>query len=179
MTRFIASDPRNRTLGASIMGVTNAMGEDVAAILQKHGLAKLTPDKWYPQQDYLNVYNDIFEQRVNVMHNLVAIGMKTVDEAVFPPDIQTLQDALMAMDVYYHLNNEDKDGGWQVELHQNQAICTSTTPFPTDFEYGILYALVRRFQPENHTFIVKYDGERPEKTGPDNPCRYIVTWKPR
>ena len=177
--RFVATDPGNETLGASMLGVIDAMGEEIHPILNELNLQDIDADTWYPQQQYLDVYNAIYKKRINLMHNLVAIGMKTVDNAAFPPQIETLQDALMSMDAYYHLNNRDKAGKWDVQIDDTSARCTSTTPFPPDFEYGILYALVRRFVPKDHTFKVKYEGDAPEYAGADHPCTYLVTWEPK
>lgn len=178
--KYKASNPNNKTSGASIQSVFAAMGDEVKPILAQHGLDNLDPDEWYPQQDYLDVFNDI-ARRSNVMFNLVAIGTKILEEAHFPPEIDTVEKALGAMDAYYKLNNHDEDGGWDVRIDGQSAACMSTTPFPADLEYGILYAMTRRFVPSGQSFTVEYKDldarERPKGHG--NPCEFLVTWGKR
>lgn len=175
---YRASSPKNTTLGASIQPVLAAMDDSVQEILVRHNLDKIDPDTWYPQQDYLNVYNDIFESRNNVMSNLVAIGIDLLDKAAFPPEITTIEQALSAMDAYYHLNNKDEDGGWHVEIEGKSARCVSTTPFPADFEYGILFAMTRRFLPRGTRFSVAYEDAsmKDQKKDHNNPCAFLVKW---
>jgi hypothetical protein len=174
---FIASATENKTLGASIRPVFDAMGDEVRDVVIDHHLASLDPKTWYPQQEYLDVFNDIYERDFNVMHNMVAIGMRVLESATFPPGVNTLEEALGSLDAYYHLNNKDKTGGWDVTIKGKQATCVSTTPFPADFEYGLIYALVRRFLPKKHTFTVTYDGSDLIHKGIDAPCTYQVVWK--
>ncbi|MEM9953922.1 MAG: hypothetical protein AAF846_20095 [Chloroflexota bacterium] len=177
--RYVSSDSHNQSLGASIKSVFAAMGSRVEPILEKNNLANVESDKWYPQQDYLNVYNDLEADDSSVMSDLVSIGMKILDEAQFPPDIDNIEKALLSMDAYYKLNNRDAYGGWQVEIDEKSATCTSTTPFPTDLEYGILYAMARRFAGQGKHVAVKYQNTviRNQRKGHDAPCVYLVTWE--
>lgn len=175
---FRSSNPNNVTLGASIQPVFTAMGDRVSTILERHNFTQIDPNRWYPQQDYLNVYNDIYESQNGVMTDLVGIGMEILDQAVFPAEVDNLEKALLAMDGYYRLNNQDEKAGWVVVMNQQRARCISTTPFPQDLEYGILYALVRKFCPKNMSFKVEYEdlAMRQQTKEFDNPCVYLVTW---
>lgn len=175
---YTASDPQNLTSGASVQSVVAAMGANIQPILKHNNLGTIDPEAWYPQQDYLNVFNELEATGSGVMSNLVSIGMKILDNAHFPPDVDTIEKALGSLDVYYSLNNKDKRGGWHVEIDGQQAICTSTTPYPADLEYGILYAMTRRFIASKQKFSVKYQDlkMREAEKGHLNPCVFVAEW---
>lgn len=175
---YTASNPNNMSSGASIQSVLSAMDTNIQPILDRHNLGTIDPDEWYSHVDYLNVFNDLVAEDNNVMFELVNIGMKILDNAIFPPNVDSVETALGSLNAYYKLNNKDDDGGWDVQIDGQTAICTSTTPFPPDLEYGILYAMVRRFVKRGERAIVEYQdlSMRTGTKGVHAPCVYKVSW---
>jgi hypothetical protein len=53
---------------------------------------------------------------------------------------------------------------------------TCNNPYPSDFDYGIIYGFVRRFLPKGSDFVVQRK-ESPCRQKGDDMCIYDVTWK--
>ena len=177
MAEFVAFDPKVEILGAAILPVIKALGD--RALLAKYRLDKVAPDKWYRQQDYLSMFKEVAQPSVNAMMDLVAIGMKIPENAVFPPDIDSIETALNVLDVAYHTNHRNGEiGVYQaVKVADQHYKMVCRNPYPTDFDYGIIYGLVRRFCPPNTRFSVTVDETAPNRQKGADSTTYIVTWR--
>lgn len=174
MAQYVAFDESVEVNGQTILATLAGVGEAVRPILDKHGLGSLQPDQWYPQQAWLDVLRDIHEGN---FLNLVGIGMKIPENAKFPPDIDSVESALRLLDTAYHMNHRNGEIGHYryqpVGDHAIDVICDN--PYPSDFDYGIIYGLVKRFRPTGSDFKVVREGAPCRKKG-DERCIYHVTW---
>ena len=176
MSTYKALDPNVEVIGAAIMAITNSMGDAAAPILKKHSLYPLVYENWYKQQDWLNAFSEISAES---FMNLVAVGLKIPDSAVWPPDIQTVHDALSSINVAYNMNHRYGEiGGYHYEKTgetSGKMICDN--PYPSDFDYGIIYRTVQKFtDPENSNFVVRVDASQPTRKRGESSCTYLITW---
>ncbi len=179
MVQFTALDPRAEVSGAAILSTLAGMGSRVDEIMARHGLVGVTADGWYPQQAWLDVLRSIYEGEGPTLFDMVSIGMKIPETALWPPEIDTVEAALASIDMAYHMNHRNGEiGHYRAETvgeRHMQIICDN--PYPSDFDYGIIYATVRRFMPEGWGFtLVRAD--TPSRLKGDDCCIYEITWGP-
>jgi len=156
---YVAATPEVEASGASILSVIGGAGSVVKPLLTKHGLDDVKPNEWYPQQKWLDFFRDLAESRGN-MANLVAIGMSIPETASFPPEIDSVEGALQMLNVAYHMNNRNDpvENRWEYEkVAEDEYHVTCRTAVSRDFEYGVVYGLVKRFCAEGVDFVVYRD----------------------
>lgn len=180
MAQFVAHHHTAEVSGSSMLPIIQSIGEIAAPVLHAHHLDHVQPDEWYPQQEFLDVFYDLSQGSYQATFNLVAVGMRIGDQAQFPPEVDSIEAILHTLDASYHRNNRDQVGGWDVyATAPNEMICISSTPYPADLEYGMVYSLVRRFRPVGVNFTVYHEpdieGEPNRKNGGDR-CMYRVVW---
>jgi hypothetical protein len=179
MAEYVALSPDVEVLGQSALAVIhaiNTIGAKGIDILKKYNMYPIEPDRWYNQQDYLNVYEEIND--LNLM-NMVAIGMRVPDEAEFPPDIQTVEDALKLLDVAYKMNHRGGDiGEYAYErTGERSAKLVCRNPYPSDFDYGLIYRLVQKYRPDDsEVILVELDFNAPSRKDGADSCTYRVQW---
>lgn len=176
MTQFVAQNPHAKVLGASIMPIIEAMGGVALPVLTSHHLGNIAPNNWYPLQDLLDVFRELHDAN----YDFVAVGMRIPDDARFPPNINSIETALNSLNEAYHMNHQDEDGKWEVHVvAENEIVCISSTPYPSNMEYGIVYSLTRRFRPEGVKFTIYHeetvDG-KPNRKNAGQACLYRVVW---
>ncbi|MBE2268366.1 MAG: hypothetical protein IAE80_09050 [Anaerolinea sp.] len=96
---------------------------------------------------YLQVVYEIFEHEPDVMQNMISIGMRMAEHLVLPPEIDSLEKGLIAMEVSWRTNTRNTPPAiWSVKkLTATSFICTCSSPMPIDQEYGTVYGFVRKF----------------------------------
>lgn len=177
MAEYIAFDPHVEVLGAVLLTFFSAAGENIQPVLAKHGITHVEPKGWYPQQEILNIYREI-AHHPSGMFDLVSIGMCIPEEAVFPPGINSVESAMQALDVAYHMNHRGGDIGYYhaSQVGPNHVMVECRNPYPSDFDYGVLYGLTRRFRPSHTGFTVRRDESMPSRKHGADSCTYHVTW---
>lgn len=175
MTKYTALDPNVEVMGAAIMSVTSGLGDKVLPVLKEHNLDPIETEGWYPQQDWLDAFADLSEK--NFM-NLVAIGMKIPDNAVMPPDIKTVHQALASINIGYGMNHRNGEiGGYHYEqTGEKSGVMVCDNPYPSDFDYGIIYRMVQKFRDEKDGLSVRYDNDKPSRKNNGKSCTYLIEW---
>jgi hypothetical protein len=192
MSQFQALEQGIEVNGQTILSVVKGASvfESTARkILAKYGLekAKDLPDAWYPQQAWLDTFHEI--QNVIGKKTMFIIGKKIPESAVFPPHIKSVEDALAAIDVAYHLNHR-KNGQVMFDLETGKMLdgighyefkpgggfsgtVVCKNPYPCSFDRGIITTMADRFSAGAN---VTHDDSAPcRETGADS-CTYQVTW---
>lgn len=190
MAQFVAFRSGIEVYGQSMLSVFAAMGAyaDVARkLLSRCGVREVLPDAWYPQQPYLDAYRAVAQEVGEV--TLMSIGKKVPEHALWPPEIQNVEDALKSIDVAYHMNHRlngqpmfdpatgvmlEGIGHYKVErISKRRMVMVCETPYPSQFDRGIILGAGRKFAP---SVEVELDRNQPTRlTGADS-CTYIVTW---
>ena len=179
MTEFVAFDPRVETKGAAILATVKGLAFDVGPILKRHGLDEnLDPDGWYPQQAWLDVLREISLMQGGTTLELVGIGMKIPETADWPPEVTTVDEALSSIDVAYHMNHRYGEIGYYhaERIDANTIRVTCENPFPSDFDYGIIYGVTRLFHDHSREFYVER-AARPCRKNGDDQCIYDVIFE--
>jgi hypothetical protein len=153
------------------------------------GAVKFEAGAWYPLELWLKALERIGNEFGHVL--LFQSGMTTPKNAVFPPTVTDIHSALKCIDVAYHMNHavrgesmfsprtgEMREGiGHYSYAHtpgQNLITMESSTPYPCDFDRGIIIAMAQRFQT---TATIIHDATRPCRKGGGTNCAYHVAWK--
>lgn len=151
------------------------------------GVVVVQPDAWYPQDAWLKAFEQIAaDVGDSVLFN---IGLAIPENAIFPPWIKTVDDAVRSIDVAYHLNHRkggtvmfNPETGTMLEgighygfqrAEGKRIIAECANPYPCSFDRGIVTAMARRFEP---AAVIHHDENRPCRRKGADSCTYVVTW---
>lgn len=180
MAQFKAFSDKVEVNGETVLSVVNGVGvfkKQALDILAKNGINDPKPGEWFLQQAWLDSFKEISEKIGP--KSLYAIGKAIPANAQFPPDINTIEKALAAIDVAYHMNHKGGEIGHykfvKTEGRTGKIICDN--PYPCEFDKGIIEAMAQKFKPEDSIFaIVEHDDTQPcRKKGADS-CTYLISW---
>ncbi len=180
MTQFVGFAPAVQVNGETVLAVVDGMGvakEKALAILADNNIHSPNWDMWYLQQNWLNAFKDISETLgPDTLH---AIGLKIPENAKFPKEIDTIEKALRAIDVAYHMNHRNGEigtyGFQSTGPRSAKMVCRN--PYPCAFDRGIIEAMARRFQPANSPAVsVRHDDSAPCRQEGADSCAYLVQW---
>lgn len=182
MAGYRALDANVEVSGETVYAIIDGMGafrETALKILAKQGIVNPQPGEWYKQQAWLNAFSVISEKLGS--DALFNIGMKVSENADFLPGIETLDKALSVIDAAYHTSHRNGEiGHYYFDVRSDDSyemVCK--TPYPCDFDRGLLTALCSRYKPAGTTAraVVTHDDSKPcRKKGADS-CTYLVTWQ--
>jgi hypothetical protein len=179
MAMFKAISANAEVNGQTVLAVVDGMGVfkgQAMTILKEHGIADPQPNKWYSQQAWLDAFKTISEKLGP--STLFQIGKKIPENAVFPPEINTIESGLAAIDIAYHMNNRGGEIGRYAFKGNGGKSGTMEcdNPFPCDFDRGIITAMATRFAPKGSMPKVQHDDTKAcRKTG-GNSCTYKISW---
>jgi hypothetical protein len=194
--QYRAFEPDIEILGAAMMATIGGFGPlrtIVERVLCRDGLvdcgvpgAGIDVDAWYVQQAWLDALREIDERfGTEVLFN---IGAEIPNNAVFPALAVDVHSAVASIDVAYHLNHRragrvmyDSTTGEMLEgighygyerLGDTQILSTCITPYPCEFDFGIVATMARRFEPRT---IVEHVGSHCRRHGAQA-CTYSLRW---
>jgi hypothetical protein len=153
--------------------------EERIEILEKHGLANLDENAWYDLQKWLDAFKELSESVW--ASTLFIIGKEIPSKAKFPPDIDSIEKALYSINIAYHMNHTEGDiGSYDVTMFdaaQRKAVMVCRNPYPSDFDRGILAAIVERFKPQDSTSVeVRLDLSKGSRVNGNDSCTYLISW---
>jgi hypothetical protein len=194
--QYRAFAPDIETLGAGLMATVGGFGPlraIVERVLCRDGLvdcaapgAGIQTDAWYTQQAWLDALHEI-DQRFGP-EILFNIGAEIPNHAVFPILAVDVHTAVASIDIAYHLNHR-RDGrimydpvtqqmlegighyGYE-RLGDTHILSTCMTPYPCEFDLGIVATMARRFEPRT---IVEHVGSECRRHGAQA-CTYSLRW---
>jgi len=151
-------------LGRIVNNMRDALGSELVefqAIFAKHGLGDdVDPGGWYPAQSWFDVMNEIAATG-NPLMDFTGIGMKSVENAIIPPEVRALPitDFLMNATKTYALHNRGTDiGDQRCEVVDDRHVkMILRMPHPDDFWYGAFYGLMRKLLAPDARAHVYYD----------------------
>ncbi len=179
MAQFKAFSPKVEVNGQTVLSVVDGMGAYKATaldILKQNGIDNPQPNHFYSQQAWLDSFKKIAEHFGP--STLLIIGKKIPENATFPPQIDSIEKALAAIDIAYHMNHRGGEiGHYQFTVTGNQTgkmVCNN--PYPCDFDRGIITAMAVRFAPKDTNPKVTHDDSQPCRKKGANTCTYLITW---
>lgn len=177
MTSYIALEDTVEVSGEAVLALVNGMAhlrDKALAILAANGIDAPQSSHWYPQQNYLNAFADI--ARDMGPHSLYAIGTTIPETASFPPGIHSLAEALAVIDVAYHMNHRGGEIGHYRFAQESDGSMhfRSTTPYPCEFDRGIIEGMARRFVPAGAFIVVRHEDDGPCREKNGSSCTYSI-----
>lgn len=192
MTEFIAFEPGVEVNGETVLSVVDGLGAFKImgrAILNSKGITNPAAGGWYPQQAWLDAFKEIMAKVGRT--TLEAIGKQIPDHAQWPPQIQTIEDALASIDIAYHINHRkngkglfDPGTGTMTEgighyayqkTGERQGTMRCTNPYPCNFDLGIIEAVADKFKPAGSSITIAHDPGGCRING-DDTCTYLISW---
>jgi hypothetical protein len=179
MAQFKAFAPNVEVNGETIRSIIDGMGMagDLGRkILATQGIVDPQLGQWYSQQAWLNAFQTIAE-KVGPS-TLMAIGKAIPTNAQWPAEINSIEKALASIDVAYHMNHRGGEiGRYKFEsIGPNSAKMICHNPYPSDFDRGIIYAVVRKFAPEGAYPTVWLDATAPSRKHGADSCTFMISW---
>ena len=183
MAQFIPFDEKVEVLGTVVENITKSIDKiferQMLEILKMFDIENIDKDKWYPLKNLLQALKFINDEIGP--NTLFAIGKGIPQNAVFPPDIKTLEQALNSIDEAYHMNHRGGDIGYY-KLHEfdeqaHHALMECKNPYPHHFDRGLITAMTRKFAPEDAGYIeVIPDDTRPSRLDGADQDWFIIKW---
>jgi len=178
MTVFEADSPDVEVIGDSILALVDGMGAFRSAalqILRQLGIEDPQPGEWYNQQAFLSAFREIAEKIGP--NTLKVIGRTIPEKAIRPPTINSIESALSALDVAFHMNHRGGEiGNYTVNKNgARSATIRCDNGYPCAFDLGLITGFATKF---------KKPGENPKITHSKGPCRmnggdyceYVISW---
>ncbi len=179
-------------LGASMVSVIASL-PSIPFIVEKYFKkadlpvsSEIKPDIWYSQEKWLQVFKVIFDKTgPNTLFN---IGKKIPENAVFPTNLTSIEEALQSIDIAYHMNHRRNgrilyESGIILEgighysytkiPDQNKIIMTCENPYHCAFDKGIITAMAQKFEP---TALIMHDNTKECRILGADSCTFIITW---
>jgi hypothetical protein len=167
MKKYQAFGPDAEVYGQAMLAFTQSIHyTSLQPILARHNVAKIDPQHWYPQQIWLDVFNDI-QTSDHSTSSFVSIGMKIAETALpqLPPELPFTELMLRFGEISYRAHNRGADIGYIDARVQNDQHITmfDCTPYPDEFVYGAYFGMAKRFLPAVRRMSVYYDEELPRR----------------
>ena len=128
-----------------VMGAFRSLSLD---ILKENGIESPEDGNWYSLASFLNSF-DTMMQRIGP-NTLSAVGRQIVAQGPVPPDVSTPAPALSKLDAAYRAEHRGSDVGHYhfIAKGPRNGLMISTTPYPENFDRGLIRALVEKFEPD-------------------------------
>jgi hypothetical protein len=166
--------------GQSIMAVVAAMSivqKRALKILAQQGITPLESERWYPLESFLEVFRAI--QAEIGLNTIKAVGRKIPENAMFPPNIVTIEDGFRSIDVAYRMNHRGTGniGGYHYSRtgeRTAQMLCDN--PYPCPMDEGLLESIGGRFRPQDSIWVrVEHQPGGCRKDGAAS-CTFNLSW---
>lgn len=179
MAQFVQFAPNVEVNGVTVLTTVNSfpdfMKNVAVQILNEKGIVDPKPDGWYSQKAWLDSFKEINDKFG--ANTLFKIGKEIPKNAKFPPEIDNIEKAMMAIDVAYKMNHRNGDiGFYKMAKHDVSAkkiYMQCKNPYPCDFDRGIIMSMARLFKT---TAEVINDETKPCRKNGDDECWYIVSY---
>ncbi len=166
-------DPNAEVLGRNLKALVAGTGNRILDALARHGITDIQDNRWYPQSAVLAALKELGETS-----NLVAVGTQVIEHTSFPPEVDSVEKALMSIDVAYKMNHRNGEVGYYRAKAQGprHIVMECKNPYPCDFDYGLIYGVARRFLPRDGDLIVEHEANGTCRHKGADVCVYHVTW---
>lgn len=159
MAEFDAFDDDAEVNGHTVLsvleGVPAGFEDRATAILADHGIENPQPGDWYPQQAWLDAFQEIDAQVGEA--TLTRIGERIPGTAQWPTSIDLVVTALDLIDDAYHMNHRNGEiGSYDAEKIDNTTVhVTCRNPYPCSFDQGIIRAVAERVSLRDNVLVTE------------------------
>lgn len=179
MAQFKAYEPGVEVVGDAVLAFVNAMGpfKGIAlGILKDNGISDPQTHLWYSQQAWLDAFRTI--AREVGPNTLYQIGRQIPIQGRYPPGQQTIEEVFEQLDTAYKQSHRGGEVGFYrydpLGLRTGRVVCF--TPYPCDFDRGLIHSLAERFAPSDALLDVRHVRPGPCKEEGAEHCDYQVSW---
>lgn len=159
----------------AVVEVMRAFRSVALRVLEKNGIVDPQPDEWYSLRDWIASFDTIVQDvGPNTLHQ---IGRFVSGSAPIPPEIDGIQTALAHLDEQYRSQHRGGDVGHYhyFETGERSATIVASTPYPSDFDRGVIASLVERFEPDGLVHVDLDPNSETRKDGGTS-CTFLVYW---
>ena len=152
----------------------------VKRVLDKLEIKEIDPEKWYPQQLWMDIFNELAAKKLK-LSTFVDLGMRVIELTRYPEEVKNIPfvDFMVggANQTHSHNHRGGDAGDYDVSLvADNHIVVKARVPYPDDFVYGCFYQLTKQFKPEGSTFSVKYDPNLKKRENGGERTVINITW---
>ena len=171
--------PQVEVNGLIVQAVVEVMGafRSVALrILEKNGITDPKADNWYPLHSWLSSFDTIVRDvGPNTLHQ---IGRHVAMSGEVPTELKSLHEVFGSLDETYYAQH--RGGGDIGHYHyigtgERSGTMVCTTPYPSEFDRGVITALAERFEPVS-LVDVRLDQSTEARTAGGLSCTYLIKW---
>jgi hypothetical protein len=165
--------------GQTVLSVVKGMAafsQTATDILARHGINAPEPGGWYPQQAWLDAFQEIAKSIGP--RTLYQIGASIPASAKFPPGIDSVEKALEVIDAAYHMNHRGGEIGHYTFKKTGARQCSMEcrNPYPCEFDSGLIQAMVKRFVPAGVTPKIVHEASQPCRSKQGDSCTFAISW---
>lgn len=160
MARMLCS-PSTEVIGQAMLSyIDNLQAEVMRPLMEKYHLVDIQRDQWYPLLPWLHCINEL-AHLPSFSSNMVAVGLKVVEYAVTPPEMQdaTLAQMLEGWNIHFHANHRNGDVGQitTIKIDDTHYKTIHEHIYPDDMNYGLAFGFARTLLPKDARFTVWYE----------------------
>lgn len=182
MAQYIAFSPNvevSTSLISSIIGAIPQQEQKIRNIFARNGINNIQTSDWFQQQKFLNVYKDVAQNLGP--HMLFSMGKALFDSLSFPPEINSLEEALKNLDAVCQQDHREGQSGYyrllSFDRRKKEARIECNNPYPCYLDRGILTGLSRKFKPIDASLInVQLDTNLPHRQIGAESSMYTILW---
>lgn len=173
-------DPDAEVLGLtllhSILGLPSFAQKNMLNILKQEGIENLDATTWYKLKTIIPFYKRIVDDYgPNTMFDL---GKSMPDHSKMPPEIDSIEEGLLSMDIGYNMNHRNGYVGFfkiiSHDLEEKKIVMQCYNPYPCDFDRGIITAIARMFKTGVRVLV---DENKPSRKKGGDESWYIISYR--
>jgi hypothetical protein len=152
-----------------------AMGRAARRVVNKHIIGELDPSGWYPQQTWLDILRDAAEE---MQLDLLTVGNRVASSLPMPDCVFSLGRLLELVEDNYQTTHRHTDTVrvTATQIGDREVHIVDNSPYPDEFQYGMIFGLFQRLMPMDANLTVRYDESAPTRRDGADTTTYIVTW---
>jgi hypothetical protein len=172
---FICTDPEAMVRAANVRSTLDAfkVQEGYAQRLLLPfdlKLEDMRPDHFIPVQRWLNAMKHLQQELGPFV--LRQVGAAIIENADFPPQLDSVEVVLDSLDQVYHLNHRGKVGHYRTQRRNEAVEVECATPYPRQFERGLIEGIARHTRlSKGRRYMVRYQEGPPNS---DVSCKLTV-----
>jgi hypothetical protein len=117
----------------------------IEKVLKDHGLDRVDPERWYDLNLARSIYYSV--GKLVGARSVKAVGLKIIDAALFPPEVNDVRSVLASLDAAYHLNTQGTGLGYIACTFEDarSASIVFAIPFPCALAIGVIQGCCKKF----------------------------------
>jgi hypothetical protein len=171
------TNPHAEVTGSVVLAMVHVMGAFRSLglrILERHGIVDPQIDRWYRHQDFLNAVRAIVDEVGP--STLYLTGRQVAAQGELPPGLE-VHAAMASLDAAYYSQHRGGEVGHYVytDTGERSGTMLCSTPNPSDFDRGLLQALIERVAPDGLVDVHLDPISETRKTG-GRSCTFLMSW---